>query len=160
MSSYVLKPKVDVVMVTKKTRGKFPGEKAPVGTLGLVWSSWTSNSMFHTQKISLLTATGKVLFTTAKCTDLVGDITKFDDLYEAYKKYAELNFVPIFGFVRKPESKSEFIIVKFLSRDRIMTVPTSCVHYEDLDEIFESKKQDNFYCLRIEPWFLKARDLL
>lgn len=164
MSSYVLRPKVDVVIVEKKTRGKFPGEKAPAGTVGLVWSRWVSNSQWATEKISLLTESGNIFFTTARCASRTGNITDFPKLMEAYKQYAEAEFVPAFGFVKKPaqelQHQAQFLIVKFISKDRMTSVPTSCIHYEDLDEIFNSNSEENFFCMRIEPWFLEKAGIL
>jgi hypothetical protein len=164
MSSYVLRPKVDVVIVEKKTRGKFPGEKAPAGTVGLVWSRWVSNSQWATEKISLLTESGNVLFTTARCASRAGNITDFPKLMEAYKQYAEEEFVPAFGLVKKPaqehQQKARLLIVKFISKDHMTSVPTSCIHYEDLEEIFNSNSEENFFCMRIEPWFLEKAGIL
>jgi len=164
MSSYVLRPKVDVVIVEKKTRGKFPGEKAPAGTVGLVWSRWVSNSQWTIEKISLLTESGNVFFTTARCASKTGNITDFPKLMEAYKQYAEAEFVPAFGFVKKPaqehQQQAQFLIVKFISKDRMTSVPTFCIHYEDLDEIFNSSSEENFFCMRIEPWFLEKAGIL
>ena len=163
MSSCTLKPKVDVVIVQRKTRGKFPGAKAPKGTVGLVWSRWLSNSQWATEKISLLTESGNILFTTSRCTAISGNITEFPSLMDAYKKYAEKDFVPVFGFVKKPSLhplSTEFLIVKFLSSPRVTSVPASCVHYEDLDEIFNFASGEKFFCMRIEPWFLEKVGIL
>lgn len=160
MSSYVLKPKVDVVIVERKTRGKFPGEKAPAGTLGLVWSRWVSNSQWATEKISLLTEDGSILFTTARCATKTGNITQFPTLVEAYKKYAAEDFVPVFGFVQKQETYNNFLIIKFLSKDRVTSVPASCIHFEDLDEIVNSDLTEKFFCMRIETWFLEKAGIL
>lgn len=166
MSSYVLKPKVDVVIVERKTRGKFPGEKATKGTVGLVWSRWTSNSVYGTEKISLLSKEARVLFTTSRCVSKVGTIVDFPDLVDAYKEYAELEFVPVFGFVKKSSiedllsNKPEFLLIKFLSRETAQAVPTSCIHFEDLDEIVNSKEKEKFFCMRIETWLLKRSGLL
>ena len=164
MSSYALRPKIDVVVVEKKTRGKFPGEKAPAGTVGLVWSRWVSNSQWATEKISLLTESGNVLFTTARCASRTGNITDFPKLMEAYKQYAEEEFVPAFGLVKKPaqehQQKAQFLIVKFISKDHMTSVPTSCIYYEDLEEIFNSNSEENFFCMRIEPWFLEKAGIL
>ena len=164
MSFYDLKPKVDVVIVERKTRGRFPGEKAPAGTSGLVWSRWVSNSKWGTEKISLLTGEGRILFTTSRCVTRAGNITEFPALMDAYKKHAEQDFVPVFGFVennaREHNVKSEFLIVKFLSKDRVTSEPSSCVHNEDLDEIFNSSSEEKFFCMRIEPWFLEKAGML
>ena len=84
----------------------------------------------------------------------------------AYKEYAELEFVPVFGFVKKSSiedlwsNKPEFLLIKFLSRDTVQAVPTSCIHFEDLDEIVNSKEKEKFFCMRIETWLLKRAGLL
>ena len=62
-----LEPKIDVVSVNKNTRGKFPGPKAKKDTIGLVWSTWVSNSQWGTEKLSILTPQGEVVFTTRCC---------------------------------------------------------------------------------------------
>lgn len=160
MASCDLKPKIDVVLVEKKTRGKFPGKKAPAETLGLVWSKWTSNPQWGTEKISILTAESNIYFTTAKCVSRVGTIIDWPDFLEAYKNYAELDFVPVFGFVKSLEKEKEFLTVRFLSNSHFVTVPSSCVHFEDLDEILNCESEEKFFCLRIEPWFLKRAGLI
>ena len=172
-----LKQKVDVVLVERKTRGKFPGKKAPKGTRGLVWSRWVSNGVYSTEKISILSEESKIFFTTVKCTRKVGSIIDFPTLLDAYKRYAESNFIPVFGFFYRDTRidragrehrrvfcsttrKDEYLNIKFLSRDRITSVPASCIHFEDLEEMFSSKERVGFFCMRIESWFLKRVKLV
>ena len=96
LSTNRLRPKIDVVLVERTTRGKFPGPKAKKETVGLVWSSWISNSEWRTEKLSLLTFQGEVCFTTRSCISKIGTFADFKDVKSAYEKYVEENFIPIF----------------------------------------------------------------
>ena len=161
MSLYELRTKCDVVMVTKKSKGSFPGPSSPKGTLGLVWSQWSSNEKYGSYKLSLLDKTGEVTFTTFKCIEKLGEITFFEDLVQAYSRYADQHFVPIFCHVGNRESITRLnrVWVRPLSKNKDHSLLMSAIHPEDLKELITNADQ-SFFCLRIEPWVLKKWELI
>ena len=90
----MLRPKFDIVNVTKTSRGKFPGQKALKGTTGIVWSTWMSNGNFGTTKMSILDRNGEISFTTNACAPKIGTIDSFPDLQKIYDRHVEKYFVP------------------------------------------------------------------
>jgi len=161
MSLYELRTKIDVVMVTRKSRGSFPGTISPKGTLGLVWSQWVSNEKFSSYKLSLLDKSGEITFTTLKCIEKMGELSHFEDLEQAYVKYTDQNFIPIFCHIGDRESivRSNKIWVRPLSKSSDFSLQISSIHPSDLKEINDNKDQ-NFFCLRLEPWVLKRWNLI
>jgi len=161
MSSYELKTKCDVVMVTRKSKGSFPGTSSSKGTLGLVWSQWISNEKYGSYKLSLLDKSGEITFTTLKCIEKLGDITLFEELVQAYNNYADQHFVPIFCHIGNRESilRLNKIWVRPLSKSKDYVLLISAIHPSDLKEMITNTDQ-NFFCLRLEPWVLKKWDLI
>jgi hypothetical protein len=161
MSLYELRTKFDVVMVTRKSKGSFPGPSSPKGTLGLVWSQWISNEKFGSYKLSLLDKSGDLTFTTFKCIEKLGEITLFEDLVQAYIKHADQHFVPIFCHIgdRASIARVNRIWVRPLSKNKNYSLLISAIHPEDLKELITDTDQ-SFFCLRLEPWVLKKWDLI
>ena len=163
-----LKAKSDVVVINRKSRGKFPGEIAKSGTIGVVWSKWLSNSLYQTQKISILTEDNEIKFTTVSCSEPIGKISDFPDLEKTMEKHCDDNFIPIFcflktGFINLQMSKiekREYIQVQLLFDKRVITVPTSCIHFKDLKEVYALSSKEKFFCIRVEPWFLEKRKII
>ena len=163
MSFYELKTKCDVVIVTKKSRGAFPGESSSKGTVGLVWSQWLSNEKFGSYKVSLLDKTGSITFTTLKCIEHLGNIDHFEDLQKAYNVYADEHFVPVFCHTSSNVRDNYLIYNKLwlrpLSKNKDYSVAATSLHPEDLKEVLENQDK-NFFCLRLEPWVLKKWELI
>ena len=160
MSLYDLRAKCDVVIVTKKSRGSFPGTVASKGLLGLVWSQWVSNEKYGSYKVSLLDKSGNITFTTFKCIEKVGELSFFEDLVKSYKDYADINFVPIFCHIKNREQilLNNRIWVQPLSKNKYYPLSVSSIHPADLKEMSDCKDQ-NFFCLRVEPWVLKKWEI-
>lgn len=149
----IFDPKIDVVLVERNTRGKFPGPKAKKTTVGLVWSTWTSNSQWGTLKLSLLTSQGEVVFTTQSCVSKIGVFEDFKDLVNAYEKHVEKNYIPI--FVTKPNFKSEkFIKMCVLGTEHVIDLRKNNIAKSDLAYMLQNP-DENAHSVRIEPWVLK-----
>jgi len=161
MSLYDLRTKCDVVIVTRKSRGSFPGPTSTKGTVGLVWSQWVSNEKFGSYKVSLLDKTGEITFTSLKCIEKVGEISHFEDLVQAYKDHADQNFVPVFCHIGNRESivRLNKIWVRPLSKNKDYSLSITSIHPADFKEMSDCKDQ-NFFCLRVEPWVLKKWELI
>ena len=153
MKWLLLDPKIDVVIVERNTRGKFPGPKAKKATVGLVWSTWTSNSQWGTLKLSLLTPQGEVVFTTRSCVSKIGVFEDFKDLVSAYEKHVEEDYIPI--FVTKPTFRSEkFIKMRVLGTEHVIDLRKNNIAKSDLTYMLQNP-DENAYSVRIEPWVLK-----
>ena len=157
-----LKQKIDVVIVSRRSRGKFPGKIAAPGTVGLVWSRWCSRFERDLYKISILTSEGEILFTTEKCVESVGDISMFENLYLAYKDYADKNYIPVVVKARlkyHSDTLSSCIEIKFMSKNKFVPIKYNAIHPEDKKIITKDFIED-FYCFRIEEWFLKKHEII
>jgi hypothetical protein len=168
MFSKDLESKFDIVIVNKKSSGKFPGIAAKKSTIGLVWGIWKNN---HTTKISILDENANLYFSTANCVEKVGKIFNFEKIIAAYKSYADLNFIPAFAFVKinsleirnfikykKGEIKNRpdvsfYIKIKFLYRKNFSIINMNSIHPDDLDILLNSN--NNFHCLRLEKYILE-----
>ena len=165
MSFYVIKPKQTVVKVIRSTRGKFPGERSPKGTLGVVWSSWVANSAWGTEKMSILDADGNVTFTTKKCTEVVGEISEHPLIEASYRRHADEHFLPVFVQIKdvsikliKENTKQSFR-VKYLGRSNFSFIPLSSVHPDDANYIIKNP-EEQVYSLRAEPWVLRKHGVM
>ena len=163
LSTNRLKSKLDVVLVERATRGKFPGPKAKKETIGLVWSSWLSNSKWRTEKLSLLTAKGEVCFTTRSCISKIGTFEDFEDVKSAYEKYVEENFIPIFcmpardvdeGDVARSRNWELSWPIKILGFSKIYFIYSANIAKKDLDYMLKNP-DDPVFSIRIEPWILE-----
>lgn len=162
MKSLNLKQKIDVVIVTRRSRGKFPGKIAAPGTVGLVWSRWCSNFEHNAYKISILTSEGEILFTTEKCVEKVGDISMFENLYLAYKDYADKNYIPIVVKARQKyisDTNNICLEIKFMSKNKFVPAKYNVIHPEDRKIITKDLVED-FYYFRLEEWFLKKHEII
>ena len=177
--------KVSVVRVDKKSRGRFPGDQAPVGIVGLVWSSWRGGT-YGTHKVSLVTKDLKLYFTTASCASIIGKSSEINDFTDVRERWADKNFIPIIlevedvrlsGASLKDKSlmkiveiakddgmwgrdKVDYIKCKSLTQQRLW-VRESCCHPKDwknmLKNILDGKK---VFCVRLEPWVLEKVDII
>ncbi len=148
-----LEPKIDIVLVERNTRGKFPGPKAKKATVGLVWSTWVANSQWGTEKLSLLTPQGEVVFTTRSCVSKIGVFEDFKELVSAYEKYVEEDYIPI--FVTKVIFRSEkFIKMRVLGTEHTIDLRKNNIAKSDLTYMLQNP-DENAYSVRIEPWVLK-----
>ena len=148
-----LEPKTDIVLVERSTRGKFPGLKAKKSTVGLVWSTWVANSQWGTEKLSLLTAEGEVVFTTRSCVSKIGVFKDFKELVIAYEKHVEKDYIPI--FVTKVIFRSDkFIKMRVLGTQRVIDLRKNNIAKSDLTYMLQNP-DENAYSVRIEPWVLK-----
>jgi hypothetical protein len=162
LSTNRLKSKLDVVLVERATRGKFPGPKAKKETIGLVWSSWLSHPQWRTEKLSLLTTQGEVCFTTRSCISKIGTFEDFEDVKSAYEKYVEENFIPIFCMpVRTvgldvPRSRNWELSwpIKILGFSKIYFIYSANIAKKDLDYMLKNP-DDPVFSIRIEPWILE-----
>lgn len=161
MSFYELKTKCDVVIVSRKSKGAFPGPAAPKGTVGLVWSQWVSNEKFGSHKVSLLDKEGNITFSTWKCIERLGEISHFEDLIQSYNRYADENFIPVFCHTGNRDHilTMNKVWLKPLSKSKDYSVSITSIHPTDLKEIINNPDQ-NFFCLRLEPWVLKKWELI
>ena len=156
-----LKTKLDVVLVERATRGKFPGPKAKKETIGLVWSTWVSNSVWRTEKLSLLTAEGEVCFTTRSCISKIGTFEDFEDVKLAYEKHVEENFIPIFcmpacdgaDFSRSLNWDLSWPI-KILGFSKIYFIYSANIAKQDLAYMLKNP-DDPVFSIRLEPWILE-----
>lgn len=148
-----LEPKIDVVSVNKNTRGKFPGPKAKKDTIGLVWSTWVSNSQWGTEKLSILTPQGEVVFTTRSCVSKIGVFEDSKEIVSAYESHVEKDYIPI--FVTKVIFRSDkFIKMRVLGTDRVIDLRKNNIAKSDLTYMSQNPG-DNAYSVRVEPWVLE-----
>ena len=177
LSTNRLRPKIDVVLVERTTRGKFPGPKAKKETVGLVWSSWISNSEWRTEKLSLLTFQGEVCFTTRSCISKIGTFADFKDVKSAYEKYVEENFIPIFCTLCLPayhsgiplhdcslsgitsEDLPDSFVIKVIGFQGTFRISADCIAKKDFEEIVKNPEAA-VYSITVEPWVLKRRNII
>ena len=156
-----LKTKTDIVRVSRKTRGRFPGPKAPLEMTGIVWSKWNSKNQYSTPKLSILSSDGEIYFTTATCVEHVGSIkdTQWSDLLEAYRKYVDEVFVPIFCiktselYVDKTGNNYWFY-GKHVGKKERKSFNFSSIHPDDAKYIIDNPGE-SVYSIRVEPWLIE-----
>jgi hypothetical protein len=162
MSSYEIKPKQTVVEVIKSTRGRFPGERAPSGTIGIVWSSWVSNSTWGTSKLSVLSKPGSIYFTTKKCVKILGPITDFPEMSVVIKQHADEYFLPVFVQVKdmnvQIQLNKKSLRVTYLGKPGINFIPLSSIHPDDVSFIVKNPDEE-VYSTRVEPWVLESHGI-
>ena len=159
----ILRPKFDIVTVTKTSRGKFPGQKALKGTIGIVWSTWVSNGNFGTTKMSILDRNGEISFTTNACATKIGTIDSFPDLQKIYDRHVEKYFVPIVCILSDKFSLRESEHVKsvklqYLGRPQSVYVKKHCICMKDLQYMHDNQKEKVF-SLKIEAWVLERHGI-
>jgi len=154
-----LEPKIDVVIVEKNTRGKFPGPKAKKGTVGLVWSTWVSNTTWATQKISILSESSEILFTTKKCSSTIGTFEEFENLVDAYNKHVEKEYIPVFASAEILPKIEYSIRLKILGFDITIDANRSTIEKSDMSYILNNPNKQ-MYSVRIEPWVLKKWNII
>jgi len=154
-----LEPKIDVVLVEKNTRGKFPGPKAKKGTIGLIWSTWVSNSTWGTQKVSLLSESGSISFSTMKCLSKIGTFKEFKNLVDAYDKYVEKEYIPVFASAKALLRDKSLVSLKILGFDTIVHTNRSTIKKEDILYILNNPDKQT-YSVQIEPWVLKKWNII
>jgi hypothetical protein len=154
-----LEPKIDVVLVEKNTRGRFPGPRAKKDTIGLVWSTWVSNSTWGTQKVSLLSESGSISFSTMKCLSKIGTFKEFKNLVVAYDKYVEKEYIPVFASAEASPRDKSLVSLKILGFDTIVHTNRSTIKKEDLLYILNNPDKQT-YSVQIEPWVLKKWNII
>ena len=161
----ILIPKFDVVSVTRSTRGRFPGQKAPKGVTGLVWSTWTSNAGFNTKKLSILSAEGEITFTTQTCVEIVGSLPDYPHLKKSYNAHVEKHYVPVICTLEKSFdfdgsiSMNNSVCVKYLGVNTKRWIKQHAICLEDLQYMYENQ-HDKVFSLNVEPWVLKKHSIL
>ena len=168
-------PKLSVVHVDRKTRGRFPGEKAPAGTTGLVWTSWFGAG-FGTHKISLITTDLKLYFTTASCVSVLGFSDSVEGFNTVRSEWASKHFIPIVlqvvdvkisAPVKKGKSlndtveeNKQYVRYQTLNKKSIYVKKAYC-HPDDWSSLMTGiEKGERAFCIRLEPWILEKAEII
>ena len=175
----LLVPRKSIVLVKKKSRGRFPGKKSEVGEKGIVWSRWYSKN-YGTEKISILTNDLSVSFTSVSCVLVVDepeDVELFKDIHE---RWADKNYLPVVVQVadirlpvtslsssisKKPPGllnieKARHIKCKTLSGKELYIKKSYC-HPADWENMIKGLNQnESAFCIRLEPWILEKNNII
>ena len=167
--------KLSIVKVDRKSRGRFPGERAPVGTMGLVWTSWFGSG-YGTHKISLITKDLKLYFTTASCVSVVGTADEVEGFDSVRSDWASEHFMPVVLTavdmkISAPlekgknlrsivERDKQYVRCHTLCKKTIFVKKVYC-HPDDWQGLMSGlQKGERVFCLRLEPWILEKAGLI
>ena len=156
----------DIVKVTRKTRGKFMGEKAPKGDAEYyVIGTWVSS--YGSVKLSLINSTGDEYFTTRSCTEVISrteiaPVTWSNSL----TAWMDKTYVPIIAMTcgsygKRGIAKSktgESILVKPTRGEQFWVHKRHC-HPDDW-VILEKITKEQGVSIRIPGWLAKKNGVL
>ena len=171
-------PRKSIVLVKKKSRGKFPGRMSAVGESGIVWSRWYSKN-HNTEKISILSSDLKLSFTSAACVTIVENTNNLEEFKDMHERWADENYLPVVVQVidvrlsvpildsktkKNPGliniEKAKYVKCKTLS-GKALYVKKSYCHPIDWQLMIKGLNQDEVaFCIRLEPWILEKNNII
>lgn len=161
----------DIVIVTRKSRGRFMGQKAEVGQEYYVLNTW-SNS-YGTLKLKLIDTQGNEFYTTDAAVKILNfnDQSAYNLAAQKYKEglkiWREKNFIPVLVIVMKGyNGKAAFsathasILIGRLGLNNVgFWLPQRHCHPDDWKQL-RSTSPGNAVSIRIPNWFAKKNKLI
>jgi len=155
----------DLVEVSAKSRGRFPGDKALPGQVCMVLGSWIAQYS-GTYKLNMLTQDSRVVFTTHTCIDLVegaGPEMRLlqahnPEWYDRLTTWIDETHIPIVGLITVLSLKKQVVRIKPLIGNEFW-VGADKMHPRDWALISETLTKGKMASLRVPLWIAEKNGL-